>query len=150
MLSQGAIQKIMANDTSISPRLQIIDVRTINNKDGLKKTRVILSDGLNFMYGALAPACNYLFVEGQMTKFCLINLKEFSTANCLINVIKCEVINQMKSKIGDPVMAKKKVQSCFLCFNFLITNYFVNSLNLVLVLLRYRLIKKHFMNRKAD
>ena len=58
MLDQGAIQRMVGHDTSISPRLQVLDVKKIVTGGSGERFRLVLSDGNFYIQGMLATQCN--------------------------------------------------------------------------------------------
>jgi replication factor A1 len=105
-LSSGAIQRMVNNDTSISPRLQVLDVKKIVTGQQGERYRLVLSDGQFYIQGMLSTQCSALVSNNQLKKWCIIHLKEFVcnqiSGRKICVVINCEVVTQMNAGIGQP------------------------------------------------
>ena len=66
MLDNGAIQRMVGNDTSITPRLQVLDVKKIMTGQQGERYRLVLSDGSYYIQGMLATQCTDLVNSGQL------------------------------------------------------------------------------------
>jgi len=115
MLSNGAIRRMVNNDTSIKPRLQVLDVKKIVTGQSGERYRLVLSDGQLYIQGMLATQCTELVSNNQLKKFCIIHLKEFVCNNIsgkkICVVIQCDVVQQMNSGIGKPQNALNSNQA---------------------------------------
>jgi len=109
MLTRGAVQRMLGNDTSISPTLQVLDVKKIVTGNQGQRYRLVLSDGAFYIQGMLASQCTHLVSTNQLNKFCVIQLKEFVCNNIsgkkICVVIQCDVLKQCTQGIGRPQAA---------------------------------------------
>ena len=105
-LDAGSIQRMVASDTSIKPRLQVLDVKKIVTGQSGERFRLVLSDGQYYIQGMLATQCTDLVNNGQLTKYCIIHLKEFVCNNIsgkkICVVIQCQVLQNLNKGIGKP------------------------------------------------
>lgn len=106
MLDEGSISKIIENDTSITPRLQILNMRKVINAISGERFRLVLSDGQFYVQGVLDKQLNELVENGKLKKYAIIHLKQFICSNisgkmvCLVK--ECSTIQQCDQGIGKP------------------------------------------------
>lgn len=105
-LDEGSIKKMLENDTSIAPRLQVLDIKKIVTGHSGEGFRLVLSDGDYFIQGILATQCIDLVKSSKLKKYTIVHLKEFA-CNTVSNkticvVIQCDVIQQSDHGIGRP------------------------------------------------
>ena len=65
MLSNGAIAQMHANDTSLTPNIQLLEPKQISPGPPCARYRMVLSDGENFMQGMLSTQLNPMLESGQ-------------------------------------------------------------------------------------
>ncbi|KAG8887602.1 Replication factor A protein 1 [Tulasnella sp. 332] len=115
-LSQGIISRIMqAYDKT--PReflngptehvLQVLSVKPVPAKgDQVQRNRLIISDGVCFAQSMLATQANHLVDSGQISKFTIIKVANYSISPLndkrLIILLELRVVAQHEGKIGEP------------------------------------------------
>jgi len=109
LLTNGAIARMLDNDTAFQPTLQVLDVKKIVTGQSGLRFRLVLSDGLFYLQGMLASQCTDLVNASDLRKFSVIRLKEFVCNNIngkkICVVIQCEVVSQLGGGIGAPANA---------------------------------------------
>jgi len=106
MLTRGAIQQMMNNNSTISPRLQILDIKKIVTKEQGTRFRLVLSDGDLYMQGMMSSQMQHLVDNGSIQKFTVIHITEF-VCNDIKNkkicvIINANVVEQRQAGIGKP------------------------------------------------
>jgi len=106
MLTRGAVQQMMNNNTGIQPHLQILDVKKIVTGGQGERCRLVLSDGDYYIQGMLASQCTQLMSSGALCKYAVIQILEFVCNNVsgkkICVVINCNVVGQQNQAIGSP------------------------------------------------
>eukprot|EP01084_Bolivina_argentea_P263161 445303_1 len=106
MLTSGSIQRMVNNDTTLKPHLQVLDVKKIVTGQSGERFRLVLSDGQFYIQGMLATQCTSLVNNQQLKKYTIIHLKEFVcnqiSGKKICVVIQCDVVRQMENGIGKP------------------------------------------------
>jgi len=105
-LTQGAIQQMVGNNQSISPRLQILDIKKIVTKEQGTRYRLVLSDGDYYMQGMMSSQNQDLIENGSFKKFTIIHITEFVCNEVKFKkicvIIKSDVVSQQQAGIGKP------------------------------------------------
>eukprot|EP01084_Bolivina_argentea_P263211 445395_1 len=109
-LSQGSIQALIHNKP-IHAKLQVLDIKKVTTTTG-SRYRCVFSDGQYYIQGMLAAKNEYLVVNHNLNKFCIINVTECVSLNVnpthcqdktILIVISCNVISNPGAGIGQPI-----------------------------------------------
>ncbi|KAL7549793.1 hypothetical protein ACHAWF_017681 [Thalassiosira exigua] len=80
-ITAGAIGRMLdMSDSTFTPIVQVIHTKRIVNTSGNgadERWRIVLSDGIHYLFGLVAPQLAPKIHSGEITRHCLLRLDEF-------------------------------------------------------------------------
>eukprot|EP01084_Bolivina_argentea_P312425 540885_1 len=114
-LERGAVQRMLANDRTVKPILQVLDVKKIVTGSSGERYRLVLSDSQNYIQGMLATQATHLVRNNKITKFTVIHLQDFVCNNIsgkkICVVVACDILGNPDHGIGKPTSVATNVSS---------------------------------------
>ncbi|CAO3638936.1 unnamed protein product [Cunninghamella echinulata] len=109
-LTNGAIKALYnsdANNTVSNPVVQLINIKGVQAANGTRY-RVIISNGTHFMQAMLSTQTTPLVESGEISRYCLLRLKEFVCNEIqnrrILIILNLDVVAKgFESRLGNPV-----------------------------------------------
>lgn len=109
-LSAGAIERIyQTKDTSLTPVLQIVELKQINanNGTGVTRYRLQISDGVRYQQAMLATQLNNCVAEGALQVNSVVRMRDFIcnevSGKRIIIMLLIDILGNAEGKVGNPV-----------------------------------------------